>query len=121
MVAARGAAFSRSPGRFSNIIFQIINFIDIHAVTAEVKPFSLRLTRTSRPTITFDKFLGATMNIIRAASGGLMGILCLLILQSCGGGGGYGGSSPSPTPITISVQPTTVVAGQSATVTWSVT
>ncbi|HWX80694.1 MAG TPA: TIGR03118 family protein [Steroidobacteraceae bacterium] len=61
------------------------------------------------------------MNIIRAASGGLMGILCLLILQSCGGGGGYGGSSPSPTPITISVQPTTVVAGQSATVTWSVT
>ena len=59
------------------------------------------------------------MNIIRAASGGLMGILCLLILQSCGGG--YGGSSPSPTPITISVQPTTVVAGQSATVTWSVT
>jgi uncharacterized protein (TIGR03118 family) len=61
------------------------------------------------------------MKNFRAASGGLMGILCLLILQSCGGSGYGGGSSPSPTPITISVQPTTVVAGQSATVTWSVT
>ena len=63
------------------------------------------------------------MKILRAASGGLMGMLCLLILQSCGGSsyGGGGGSSSNPTPITISVQPTTVVAGQSATVTWSVT
>lgn len=63
------------------------------------------------------------MKILRAASGGLMGMFCLLILQSCGGSsyGGGGGSSSNPTPITISVQPTTVVAGQSATVTWSVT
>src|SRR5271165_1233589 len=62
------------------------------------------------------------MKSFRAAGGGLMGIICLLILQSCGGSGYGGGSgSASPTPITISVQPTTVVAGQSATITWSVT
>ncbi len=36
------------------------------------------------------------MKIIRAASGGLMGILCLLILQSCGGSSYGGGGSPSP-------------------------
>src|SRR5271167_3198382 len=63
------------------------------------------------------------MKIFRAASGGLMGILCLLVLQSCGGSGygGGGGGSPAPAPITISVQPTTVVVGQAATVMWSAT
>jgi len=42
-----------------------------------------------------------------------------MLLSSCGG---YGGSSapPPPTPaITFSVQPQTIVAGQSATLTWS--
>src|SRR5262249_45368099 len=43
-----------------------------------------------------------------------------MLLSSCGG---YGSSSspPPPTPaITFAVQPTTIVAGQSATLTWSV-
>jgi uncharacterized protein (TIGR03118 family) len=62
------------------------------------------------------------MKIVRAASGGLIGILCLLVLQSCGGSSYGGGGSPNPaTPITISVQPTAVVVGQPATITWSVT
>jgi uncharacterized protein (TIGR03118 family) len=61
------------------------------------------------------------MKTLRAASGGLIGILCLMILQSCGGSSYGGGGSPgTATPITISVQPTTVAVGQSATVTWSV-
>src|SRR5271170_4144226 len=60
------------------------------------------------------------MKIYRAASGGLMGILCMMVLQSCGGSSyGGGGSSMVGTPISISVQPTTVVAGQPAVITWS--
>ena len=43
----------------------------------------------------------------------------VLLLSSCGGYGG-GSSSPAPAPgITFTVQPTTIVAGQSATLTWS--
>ena len=45
-----------------------------------------------------------------------------LLLTACGGG--YGGNSnptPPPPSVTISVAPTTVVLGQSATVTWSAT
>lgn len=58
--------------------------------------------------------------------------LAALTLVACGGGsgggGGYGGGgngatagagSPVPPTVTISVQPTAVTAGQSATVTWS--
>jgi uncharacterized protein (TIGR03118 family) len=42
-----------------------------------------------------------------------------MLLSSCGGYGG-GSSMPPPTPtITMDVQPTTIVAGQSATLTWS--
>jgi uncharacterized protein (TIGR03118 family) len=44
----------------------------------------------------------------------------LLLLASCGGGYGSGNSSMAPTPtVMISVQPTTITAGQAATVTWS--
>jgi uncharacterized protein (TIGR03118 family) len=44
-----------------------------------------------------------------------------VLLASCGGYGGSGNSTPPPTPaITLTVQPSTIVAGQSATLTWSV-
>src|SRR6516162_3781051 len=43
-----------------------------------------------------------------------------LLLSSRGGYGGGGMSPPAPTPtISFAVQPTTIVAGQSATLTWS--
>lgn len=45
-----------------------------------------------------------------------------LLLSSCGGGYGGGNSTapPAPTPsVSFTVQPTTIVAGQSATLTWS--
>jgi len=60
------------------------------------------------------------MRVIRAATCGVSGILCALILAACGGG--YGGSSMSSPPaasVTISVSPTTITVGQSATLTWS--
>ena len=43
-----------------------------------------------------------------------------MALAACGGGGGYGGgSTPPPAPtVTLSVAPTSVVLGQSATLTW---
>jgi uncharacterized protein (TIGR03118 family) len=59
------------------------------------------------------------MNSLRAAAGGLIGI-GLLALQGCGGG--YGGSSSAPSAsVNIAVSPTSVTAGQSATITWSST
>jgi uncharacterized protein (TIGR03118 family) len=60
------------------------------------------------------------MKIFRAAIGGLMGILCSGFLQSCGG---YhaGSASMMPTSISISVNPTTVVAGRSTMLMWSAT
>ena len=43
-----------------------------------------------------------------------------VLLASCGGYGGGSSAPPPPTPaITFSVQPGTIVAGQSATLTWS--
>jgi uncharacterized protein (TIGR03118 family) len=43
-----------------------------------------------------------------------------LLLSSCGGYGGGSMAPPAPTPtISFTVQPTTIVAGQSATLTWS--
>lgn len=46
---------------------------------------------------------------------------CAILLAACGGGGyGGGGGSSMPAPtLTISVAPTTIVLGQSATVTWT--
>jgi uncharacterized protein (TIGR03118 family) len=50
-----------------------------------------------------------------------MAATCALVLAACGGG--YGGSSgsmaPPPPTLTISVAPTSIVQGQSATITWS--
>lgn len=41
-------------------------------------------------------------------------------LAACGGGGGGGNSAPpANASVTVSVQPTTITAGQSATLTWS--
>lgn len=40
------------------------------------------------------------------------------LLSSCGGGYG-GGSSPTPATVNFSVMPTSITAGQSATLTWS--
>jgi len=49
-------------------------------------------------------------------------IAAAVLLSSCGGYGGGGSSMPPPTPtITLGVEPTTIVAGQSATLTWSST
>jgi uncharacterized protein (TIGR03118 family) len=60
------------------------------------------------------------MKILRAAIGGLMGILCSGFLQSCGG---YhaGSGSMTPTSISISVNPTTVIVGRTTTLTWMAT
>ncbi len=63
------------------------------------------------------------MRSIRAAISGVTGILCAFILASCGGGGyGGGGSMTTPPPtVTLTVAPTTINLGQSATLTWSAT
>lgn len=61
------------------------------------------------------------MRIARAALSGVLGILCAFNLSGCGGGG-YGGGSNAPPPpasVTVSVSPTSITVGQSATVTWS--
>src|SRR5262244_2502348 len=43
-----------------------------------------------------------------------------LLVSSCGGYGGGSTAPPAPTPtISFAVQPSTIVAGQSATLTWS--
>jgi len=45
---------------------------------------------------------------------------CAILLAACGGGGSGGGGDTTPPPsLTISVAPTSIVLGQSATVTWS--
>jgi uncharacterized protein (TIGR03118 family) len=45
-----------------------------------------------------------------------------LTLQACGGGGGGNNPPPPPPPtVTISINPTTITAGQSAMLTWSST
>lgn len=60
------------------------------------------------------------MKNYRAAVCGLTGILCAGVLQSCGG---YhaGSASMTPTSISISVNPTTVIAGRPVTLMWSAT
>ncbi|MEP6883705.1 MAG: TIGR03118 family protein [Gammaproteobacteria bacterium] len=59
------------------------------------------------------------MQILRAAGSGVTGILCGLILASCGGGYGGSGSGTPPPTVTVSVNPTTITLGQSTAVTWS--
>ena len=59
------------------------------------------------------------MNICRAALSGVIGIVCAIFLVACGGG--YGGGSNPPSAISIAVNPTTIVVGQSSTLTWSST
>ena len=44
---------------------------------------------------------------------------CALLFAACGGGGYGGGSMPPPPSVTITVAPTTIVLGQSATLTWA--
>jgi uncharacterized protein (TIGR03118 family) len=61
------------------------------------------------------------MKNLRVAVGGSMGILCAVILQSCGGGYHAGSGSTTPTSISISLNPTTVIAGRSSTLMWSAT
>ncbi len=57
----------------------------------------------------------------RTALCGLMGILCVGILQGCGGGYHAGSASMTPVSISISVNPTSVVAGHPSTLMWSAT
>jgi uncharacterized protein (TIGR03118 family) len=61
------------------------------------------------------------MKNFRAAAGGLMGIVCAVLLQSCGGGYHAPSAAMTPTSISISFNPTTVVAGRSTTLMWSAT
>jgi uncharacterized protein (TIGR03118 family) len=60
------------------------------------------------------------MKTFRSAACGLTGILCAGFLQSCGG---YhaGSGAMMPTSISISLNPTTVIAGRGATLMWSAT
>ncbi len=66
--------------------------------------------------------------IVRNSKARLAGAACSFaaLLAGCGGdnggdnGGGYSGSAPVPT-VSLSVAPTNVVFGQSATLTWSST
>ncbi|MEO7206914.1 MAG: TIGR03118 family protein [Steroidobacteraceae bacterium] len=60
------------------------------------------------------------MKIMRTAGRGLTGIFCAGFLQSCGG---YhaGSAAMTPTSISISVTPTSVIAGRGATLMWSAT
>jgi uncharacterized protein (TIGR03118 family) len=60
------------------------------------------------------------MKIIRTAACGLTGIFCAAFLQSCGG---YhaGSAAMTPTSISISVNPTSVIAGRAATLMWTAT
>ena len=53
------------------------------------------------------------MKAFRAAVGNVTGIICAGFLQSCGGGYHAGSGSMTPTSISISVKPTTVIAGRS--------
>lgn len=55
----------------------------------------------------------------RAAFAGVGASLCIGLLVSCGGGGYGGDNSSPPATLTISVSPTTITLGQSATVTWN--
>jgi uncharacterized protein (TIGR03118 family) len=72
---------------------------------------------TQQPYFLFE---GTIVNIQRAAFRSVTGILCALILASCGGGGYGGGSSMTPAAaVSMSVKPTTITLGQSAVVTWS--
>jgi uncharacterized protein (TIGR03118 family) len=60
------------------------------------------------------------MKIFRTAACGLTGIFCAGFLQSCGG---YhaGSAAMMPTSISISLNPTSVIAGRAATLMWSAT
>jgi uncharacterized protein (TIGR03118 family) len=57
------------------------------------------------------------MKILRAATAGMMGVLGLIVLQSCGGGGH--GSALTPASIAIAIAPTTVTVGKTAVLTWN--
>ncbi len=57
---------------------------------------------------------------ITRAGGGVLGLLCALIVISCGGGHGASAGMP-PAAVSVTVNPTTVTLGQSATLTWTST
>jgi uncharacterized protein (TIGR03118 family) len=59
--------------------------------------------------------------IARIATGArlALGLMVSALLAACGGGGYSAPPPPAPVAITISVAPTTVVAGQTASLTWS--
>jgi uncharacterized protein (TIGR03118 family) len=61
------------------------------------------------------------MKNYRAAVCGLTGFLCAGVLQSCGGGYHAGSGPMSAASISISVNPTTVIAGRPVTLMWSAT
>ena len=65
------------------------------------------------------------MRIRGAAGGSAIGIFCAFVLLGCGGGGGGGygggGSMMTPASVSVTVNPTTIAQGQSATLTWSAT
>lgn len=65
-----------------------------------------------------DRLGGGDMTIRRAVLVCSVTGLCAGILMSCGGSYGGGGTLPAAT-LTISVSPTAITLGQSATVTWT--
>jgi uncharacterized protein (TIGR03118 family) len=60
------------------------------------------------------------MKSYRAALSGVLGGLCLIILQACGNGYG-GGTTASPTTVQLNVSPSAVTLGQSAVLSWTAT
>jgi uncharacterized protein (TIGR03118 family) len=61
------------------------------------------------------------MKIFRTAASGLTGIFCAGFLQGCGGGYHAGSAPMTPTSVSISLNPTSVIAGRAATLMWSAT
>jgi uncharacterized protein (TIGR03118 family) len=60
------------------------------------------------------------MKSSRAALSGVLGAICLIILQACSGNG-YGGTTVNLTTVQLTVSPSTVTLGQSAVLTWTAT
>ena len=61
------------------------------------------------------------MKIFRTAVCGLTGFLCAGFLQGCGSGYHAGSGAMTPTSVSISVNPTSVIAGRAVTLMWSAT
>jgi uncharacterized protein (TIGR03118 family) len=81
---------------------------------------SINNTACSKQLAQFNR--RSAMSICRAARSGVIGMVCAIFLMACGGGGYGSGSSSMPSSVvSIAVNPATINAGQSATLSWSST